>query len=76
MPHPKRQGGQSDSVEVTPEMIKAGVAAFETWSGSCHDEMLVAQVYSAMNAAQSDPEPRAQRDRSVDPAHSTDTASR
>ena len=43
-----RKDGQGDAGVTTPEMISAGVLAFEKWSGSADEYFLVEQVYIAM----------------------------
>jgi hypothetical protein len=54
MPHEK---GQAD-VEVTPEMIRAGVIVLEGYSESYHHEMLARAVYTAMRLATCPPPSR------------------
>jgi hypothetical protein len=41
----------SAEIEVTPEMIAEGVFVLEEGRGAYHDEMLVAEVYTAMRRA-------------------------
>ena len=51
--NPKRQkaGFKKGRGEVTPKMIRAGVAALESGRGAYADEQMVVEVYRAMRSA-------------------------
>ena len=42
------------TVEVTDSMIRAGVAALDEWSRSAADDVLVVEIYTAMQRARAD----------------------
>ncbi len=43
-------GAPVNEIEITPEMIEAGVVSLEACRGACADEHIVREVYTAMLA--------------------------
>jgi hypothetical protein len=41
---------ETQDVKITPEMVLAGLSAFEWYSGSTDPEYLVRKIYTAMHA--------------------------
>ena len=47
------KANETEYLAISPEMVSAGVLAFERWSGSVDEYFLVEQVYIAMKTIES-----------------------